>query len=92
MPLRKVITNLVKSKKLVLSSLVKSRLSNVECMTITADIWTGIINTHRFLGMTVHFLGMSKLNVEIVTIRVIELADSQTSSNICEWFEKILKE
>jgi len=91
-PSRKVITNLVKSKYQVLSSLVKSRLSNVEYMTITADIWTNIINTTSFLGMTVHFLSMSKDSLDSVTIGVLELADSHNANNICEWFEQILKE
>lgn len=91
-PSRKVVTNLVKSKYQVLSSLVKSRLSNVEYMTITADIWTDIINTTSFLGMTVHFLSMSKDSLDSVTIGVLELADSHNANNICEWFEQILKE
>lgn len=91
-PSRKVVTNLVKSKYQVLSSLVKSRLSNVEYMTITADIWTDIINTTSFLGMTIHFLIMSKDSLDSVTIGVLELADSHNANNICEWFEQILKE
>jgi hypothetical protein len=75
-----------------MSSLVKSRLSNVEYMTMTVDIWTDIINTISFLGMTVHFLSTSKLSLDNVTIGVLELADNHNSNNISEWFKQILKE
>jgi len=60
-------------------------------MTITADIWTDIINTTSFLDMTVHFVSMSKDSLDIVAIGVLELADSHNANNICEWFEQILK-
>lgn len=42
--------------------------------------------------MTVHFLNMSKLNLENITIGVLELAYTHTSSHISEWFEKLLTE
>lgn len=61
-------------------------------MTITADIWTNIVNTTSYLGMTVHFLNTSKLSLENVTIGILELADSHTSQHISEWFEKLLKD
>lgn len=61
-------------------------------MTIMADIWTDVINTTSSLGMTVYFLNISKLNLESVTIGVLELADSRTSNHINEWFEKQLYE
>lgn len=91
-PSRKSITNLMKSKYEVLSSLVKSKLSLIEYLTITADIWTDTINTKSFLGVTVHFLNLSKLNLENVTIGVLELGECHTSSNICDWFDNILKD
>ncbi|XP_003241803.1 zinc finger BED domain-containing protein 1-like [Acyrthosiphon pisum] len=91
-PSRKIVTKLVQSKYEVLSSLVKSKLSNIEYITITADIWTDIINTTSFLGMTAHFLNNSKLDLESITIGVLELADNHTSDHISEWFEKQLNE
>lgn len=90
-PSRKSITNLIKSKYEVLSLLVKSKLSLVDNLTITTDIWTDTVNTKSFLGMTVHFLNLSKLNLENVTIGVLELGESHTSLNICNWFESILE-
>lgn len=91
-PSRKIVTKLVQSKYEVLSALVKSKLSNVEYITLTADIWTDIINTTSFLGMTAHFLNNSKLDLESVTIGVLELAENHTSDHISEWFEKQLDE
>lgn len=61
-------------------------------MTITADIWTDIINTNSYLSMTIHFLSKSKLNLVNVTVGVLELVDSHTSGNISEWFELLAKE
>jgi len=61
-------------------------------MSITADNWTDIINTNSYLGMTVHFLNMSKHNLDNITIGVVELADTHTSDHISEWFEKLLTE
>lgn len=49
-PSRKTVTSLIKSKYEVLSSLVKSKLSSIQFMTITADIWTDIVNTTRLFG------------------------------------------
>lgn len=71
---------------------MKSKLASIQLMSITADIWTDVINTNSFLGMTVHFLNMSKLNLENITIGVLELADTHTSSHISKWFEKLLTE
>lgn len=91
-PSRKCVTNLVRSKYEVLSSIIKSKLSLVDNLTITADIWTDTINTKSFLGMTVHFINLSKLNLENITIGVLELGESHTSLNISSWFESMLNE
>lgn len=64
-PSRKMVTNLIQSKYDVLSSLVKTKLSIVEYMTITTDIWTDVINTNSFLGMTVHFKILPNLSWKV---------------------------
>lgn len=76
---RKNITSLVKSKYEVLSSLIKSKLSVAENITLTADMWTDTINIKNFLGMTVHFLYVSKHDLDNVTIGVLELGKVHTS-------------
>ncbi|XP_060855185.1 zinc finger BED domain-containing protein 4-like [Metopolophium dirhodum] len=50
-PSRKTVTSLIKNKYEVLSSLVKSKLSGIQFMTITADIWTNIVNTTSYLEL-----------------------------------------
>lgn len=89
-PSRQTITKLIKSKYEVLSALVKSKLSLVEHLTLTSDIWTDILNTRSFLGMTVHFLSLNKVALESVTLGVLELSASHTSDNISAWFEHLL--
>lgn len=89
-PSRNTVTILLHGKYEVLSSLVKSKLSSIQFMTITADIWTDVINTNSYLGMTVHYLNMSKLKLENVTIGVLELADTHISDHISEWFIELM--
>jgi len=67
-PSRKTMTNLIKTKYEVLSELIKSKLSQIEFLTITTDIWTDTINTKSFLGMTIHFLNGSSVTLDSVTI------------------------
>jgi hypothetical protein len=55
-PSRKTIIKLISSKYDVLSAQIKNKLSLVENITLTTDIWTDTINTKSYLGMT----GLSK--------------------------------
>lgn len=91
-PTRKVITSLMQSKYEALSPLIKTKFSLVEHVTLTADIWTDVINTNSFLGMTAHFLSSSKLSLESVTVGVLELSGSHTAINISIWIESLLNE
>ncbi|XP_029345286.1 zinc finger BED domain-containing protein 1 isoform X2 [Acyrthosiphon pisum] len=89
-PCRKTLTKMVKSKYEVLSTLIKSKLSLVDHLTLTSNIWTDTLNTTSFLSMTVHFLSLNKVTLESVTIGVLELSASLTAENISTWFEYIL--
>ncbi|CAI6357783.1 unnamed protein product [Macrosiphum euphorbiae] len=89
-PCRKTLTKMVKSKYEVLSTLIKSKLSLVDHLTLTSDIWTDTLNTKSFLGMTVHFLNLNKVALDSVTIGVLELSASHTADNISTWFEHLL--
>lgn len=91
-PSRKTVTYLIKNKYDVLSTIIKNKLSLSENITLTADIWTDIVNTKSFLGMTAHFLSLNKVNLENVTIGVLELSERHTSENISTWFKKLLDE
>ncbi|KAL4123342.1 hypothetical protein QTP88_015539 [Uroleucon formosanum] len=91
-PSRTTITNLIKTKYEVLSGLVKTKLSQIEFLTITTDIWTDTVNTKSYLGMTVHFLNISNVALDSVTIGVLELSASHTANNISIWFEQLIEE
>lgn len=91
-PSRTTITNLIKTKYEVLSGLVKTKLSQIEFLTITTDIWTDTVNTKSYLGMTVHFLNISNVALDSVTIGVLELSASHTPNNISIWFEQLIEE
>lgn len=84
-PSRKTVTKLICSKYDVLSAHVKSKLSLVEHITITTDVWTDTLNTKSFLGITVHFMSLCKLKLESITLGVLELDDRHTTVHIAEW-------
>lgn len=90
-PSRKTITKLISSKYNVLSVQIKNKFTLVETITLTTDVWTDTINTKSYLGMTVHFLGLCKLKLESVTLRVLQLNERHTSQNIVGWFNDVLQ-
>lgn len=86
------VINLIKSKYDALLAMIKTKQSLVEHITLTEDIWTDVINTTSFLGMTAHFLSSSKLVLESVTIGDSELSDIHTVDNISTWIDFFLNE
>lgn len=90
LPSRKTFTQLLSSKYDVLSASVKSKLSLVNHITLTTDVWTDTINTKSFLGITVHFLSLNKLNLESIALGVLELDERHTSVNIADWLNDAL--
>jgi len=89
-PSRKTVANLIKNNYEVLSTIVENNLSFAENITLTADIWTDIVNAKSFLDMTAHFLSLDKLSLESVTVGVLELSERHTSENVSSWFDKLL--
>jgi hypothetical protein len=89
-PSRKTITQLITSKYDILSTQIKNKLSLIQSVTLTTDIWTDTLNTKSFLGMTVHYLSMSKLELESATLGVLELDERHTSDNIVGWIKDLL--
>jgi len=89
-PSRKTITQLITSKYDILSTQIKNKLSLIVSVTLTADIWTDTLNTKSFLGMTAHYLSMSKLELESTTLGVLELDERHTSDNIVGWIKDLL--
>jgi len=46
-PSRKTITQLISSKYDILSAQIKNKLSLIESITLTSDIWTDTLNTNN---------------------------------------------
>ncbi|KAL4119982.1 hypothetical protein QTP88_012732 [Uroleucon formosanum] len=90
-PSRKTITKLISTKYDVLAVQIKNKLSLVENITLTTDIWTDTINTKSYLGMTGHYLNLSKLQLDSVMLGVLELQERHTSENIIGWLDNLLK-
>jgi len=38
-----------------LANIMKTKLSTVKHLCLTTDVWTGLLNTKSYLGVTVHF-------------------------------------
>lgn len=76
-PGRKTITTLIEEKYEVLSNVMKAKLSSVEYLCLTTDVWTETLNTRSYLGTTAHFVFNEKLTY--IIIEVTELSERHTS-------------
>lgn len=62
LPGRFKITALVSEKFTAYSSIVKRELEGAEWVSLTTDVWTDIMTTTSYVGLTVHYIskGVSK--------------------------------
>lgn len=86
-PGRKSVTNLMEEKYELLSMVMKLKLSAVDAITLTSDVWTDTLNTRSYLGMTAHFVSEDKL--EFVTLSVTLLEERHTAEYLGEWLLQI---
>ncbi|KAJ8913310.1 hypothetical protein NQ315_010978 [Exocentrus adspersus] len=89
-PGRKKITQLIDEKYDVLASMYRGKMLQISNITLTFDVWTEIMTTKSFLGITAHFLEGSSLNS--VTIGVYELDQSHTSQYLGECITSVCRE
>lgn len=82
-PDRKSITRLMEEKYELLSMVIKSKLSAVDAITLTSDVWTDTLNTRSYLGMTAHFISEDKL--QSVMLGVTPLEERHTADYLSEW-------
>lgn len=54
-PGRKSITKYMEEKYNYLSLVAKDRLNTVQHISLTSDLWTDVLNTVSYLGMTAHY-------------------------------------
>lgn len=66
----------------VVSETFKKKLSSIQDLTLTTDIWSDTLNMKSFIGVTVHF----RIEIELisVTLGVYELDERHTSQYISE--------
>ncbi|XP_011703008.1 PREDICTED: uncharacterized protein LOC105459036, partial [Wasmannia auropunctata] len=89
-PGRKKITILMEEKYELLSNIMKVKLSVIEHVCLTTDVWTDTLNTRSYLELTVHFASNGKLNS--VVIGVTELNERHTSDYLGQWLSQICTE
>lgn len=87
LPARKSITKLMGEKYELLFMIIKEKLSVVDVITLTSDVWTDTLNTRSYLGMTAHFVSKNKL--ESVTLGVTLLEKRHTAEYLGEWLLQI---
>lgn len=91
-PGRKTITKIIDEKYNVLFHIMKSKLAEIEVVTLTTDIWTDTINTKSYLGVTCHFFDFDKLSLKSIILKVHLLDENHTSEYIGQCLRQILIE
>lgn len=88
-PGRKSITKKMEEKYEYLKACEIQKLKKMDYFSVTADIWTEVLNTVSYLGMTVHYVFENELRA--TTIVVTEMTERHTSEVIGRWMKTILK-
>lgn len=60
-PSRKTINKLLDSKYEVISNIICSKIECAEYYSLTTDIWTDVLNSKSFLGVTIHMVQSNKM-------------------------------
>ena len=89
-PGRKSITKKMEEKYHYLSTCETQKLETIDYFSITADIWSDVLNTVSYLGMTVHYEFEKEL--KSTTIGITELTERHTSDVIGKWMKDIITE
>lgn len=77
-PHRSTITRLLDSKFQALSSVFKQKLSKLNYLTVTTDIWTDTMQARSFMGITVHY--SESAHMKTATLGVQQLEERHTGS------------
>lgn len=90
LPCRNTITQMMKVKYEVLSSIVKTQIDSIEALSLTTDIWSDMMNTRSFLGLTCHFIQNQQLRS--ITLGIQELDNNHTAEYIVNILDAMFKE
>lgn len=89
-PGRKSITKKMEDKYEYLKECEKQKLEKIDYFSVTADIWTDVLNTVSYLGITAHYEFDRELKA--TTIGVTEMTERHTSEVIGRWMKTILQD
>ncbi|XP_011685066.1 PREDICTED: zinc finger BED domain-containing protein 1-like [Wasmannia auropunctata] len=89
-PGRKSITKKMEEKYEYLKGCEKQKLEKIDYFSVTADIWTDVLNTISYLGITIHYAFEGEL--QATTIGVKEMTERHTSEVIGRWMKMILED
>lgn len=90
LPSKQKLKSQIKSKYVEISSKIKSKLSTVNYLSLTSDLWTNTMTSESFIDVTTHFIFGTKH--ESITLGVKALDDKHTADNISSWLLSMLKE
>lgn len=79
-----------RKKYVTYGQLIKDRLSIVENIYLTTDIWEDTLNSRSYLDLTGHFI--DNFTLQSLIIGVTPLNDRQTAENIKIWLKNLLEE
>ncbi|XP_044586110.1 zinc finger BED domain-containing protein 4-like [Cotesia glomerata] len=88
-PRRNKITTLIKHKAEALKLLFQGKLSEIECFSLNADVWTDTHNSRSFLGCTAHYHFEGKLSAAVLGVK--ELQERHTAENIVKALKSMLE-
>jgi hypothetical protein len=88
-PSRKTIGTLLDKKYEAISSIFKSKIKRLDHYNITTDIWTEVMNSRSFLGLTIHFIENSE--IKSATLGIFELNERHTAEYLIEKMEVIFE-
>lgn len=71
-PSRNTITRLIDSKYEIISNILKEKLYNIQNYCLTTDVWTDVMNTRSYLGLTCHFFEEGSLKSIAIGIQVLD--------------------
>ncbi|KAF2882058.1 hypothetical protein ILUMI_24106 [Ignelater luminosus] len=90
LPSKTTLTRWVDDKYAALSTVFKEKLSNIENLTLTTDMWSETMSMRSFLGITAHFgVGNELLSI---TLGVYQSNERHTSEHIAEMLLKTCTE
>ncbi|CAD7093244.1 unnamed protein product [Hermetia illucens] len=90
-PSRRTFDELLDKKYEFVSNMLKEKLSGIQYICLTTDVWTETHQTRSFLGVTAHYVSndTDDLKLQGVTLGVYELEERHTGENLAQKLKEI---